>query len=437
MALNPRPSARRCPSCGSRLEVEARVCAICGTAVPWRMTPRGVVVESLLAVGLAAVIVGGLLWVRRWRAVPVSPQEAVVGELVGVTPTDMPTLTPAIAAIGTAPAADPGPPGHLAAAPGDAGVGSATLPPPGETPAAVEAPPSPSAAPGVTTHVIESGDSLYAIAIANGITLDDLLAANPGMTTDSFLAIGQSINVPADAAEVDSGAAPPTASPAPTTVLPAATGLPAVPVTHTIAAGDTLVALAAGNGATVDDLVAWNGLSGPDAVLRVGDALVVRPAATGGAVSASPIGGAAGLRPELGEPSALVGDYPAPDLLAPGVAAVVTDEAPYLRWASVGVLPEDVYYVVMARAVPDDVDAAGANPPPPVDLDDVEVIWALNNITAVRVPSRFRPAFGAEERIQWAVSIRRRADGLLADGVGKALSVYSPWRTFTWAPGGG
>lgn len=435
MAFNPRQAARRCPSCGSRLAADARTCAICGSAVPWRLTPGGVVVESLLAVGLAAVLIGGLLWVRRWRAVPVAPQEAAVSQLVAATPTDMPTLTPqpdpafAPAGVGPGTAAPTNPPGGEA------------VPPAGDAPTPAPASPAPSAVPGVVTHVIESGDSLYAIAIANGITLDDLLAANPGMTTDSFLAIGQSINVPTGpGAASESGAATATPTPVPSaSPIPPVGGAPTEPVTHTITAGDTLVALAAGNGATVDDLVAWNGLTGPDAVLRVGDTLVVRPVPAGGAPGST--GGApdagAGYRPELGEPPAPAGEYPAPDLLAPGMAAVVTDDAPYLRWASVGVLPEDVYYVVMARAVPGDTDAAGADPPPPVDLEDVEVIWAINNITAVRVPSRFRPAFGSQERIQWAVSIRRRTDGLLAEGVGKALSAYSPWRTFTWAPGNG
>jgi len=44
-------------------------------------------------------------------------------------------------------------------------------------------------------YIVKEGDTLWDIAIANDLTVDDLLAANPGLTEDTILALGQSLNV--------------------------------------------------------------------------------------------------------------------------------------------------------------------------------------------------------------------------------------------------
>lgn len=61
-------------------------------------------------------------------------------------------------------------------------------------------PVSPTVAPtpaGQTTHTVAGGDTLFGIADQYGISIDDLLAANPGLTLDSALQPGDTLIIPA------------------------------------------------------------------------------------------------------------------------------------------------------------------------------------------------------------------------------------------------
>ena len=85
--------------------------------------------------------------------------------------------------------------------------------------------------PGTTTYTIQSGDTLFAIALRFNLTLDQLLALNPGLTRDSILQIGQVINV----AGTPNATAQPTPPPAPTaTATSAPSPTPASTLTATI-----------------------------------------------------------------------------------------------------------------------------------------------------------------------------------------------------------
>jgi LysM repeat protein len=92
--------------------------------------------------------------------------------------------------------------------------------------------PSPAATlpPGTTTYTIQSGDTLFAIALQFNLTLDQLLALNPGLSRDGLLQVGQVINV----AGTPQPATPATAQPTSTS---AATATPTV--SPTIASGIT------------------------------------------------------------------------------------------------------------------------------------------------------------------------------------------------------
>ena len=58
--------------------------------------------------------------------------------------------------------------------------------------------PPPSATPGEADLVtVEAGDTLGAIAAANGVSLDDLLATNPEISNPNMISIGQEIEIPA------------------------------------------------------------------------------------------------------------------------------------------------------------------------------------------------------------------------------------------------
>ena len=53
---------------------------------------------------------------------------------------------------------------------------------------------------GGTKYTIKAGDNLYAIAISYGITLEQLLAANPEITNPGLIFVGQIINIPTSGA---------------------------------------------------------------------------------------------------------------------------------------------------------------------------------------------------------------------------------------------
>ncbi len=111
-------------------------------------------------------------------------------------------------------------------------------------------------------YPIKVGDTLWDIAVAHGITLQELLAANPGLDS-AALHVGQVILVPTSPPAVAEQAAKQETRP--------------TTYEYSIKTGDTLWDIAVTHGITVQDLLAANpGLD--STTLRVGQALVV-PAA--------------------------------------------------------------------------------------------------------------------------------------------------------------
>jgi spore coat assembly protein SafA len=98
-------------------------------------------------------------------------------------------------------------------------------------------------------HAVSSGDTLSAIANQYGMTLPDLIAANPQIANPNLIYPGQQINVPVS--------------------------------TYEIQPGDNLFAIADRLGTTVGDLVDANNITNPD-LIYAGDVLVV-PGASGSA----------------------------------------------------------------------------------------------------------------------------------------------------------
>ncbi len=74
----------------------------------------------------------------------------------------------------------------------------AAVPPPPNPP---PPPPAPGPAPpGCTsTHTVQPGDTLYEIAIANGLTLPQVVAANPQIENPDMIQVGDVINLPCTA----------------------------------------------------------------------------------------------------------------------------------------------------------------------------------------------------------------------------------------------
>ncbi len=128
-------------------------------------------------------------------------------------------------------------------------------------------------------HVVQPGETLWSISAANNLTTRTVAAFN-GVSEDSLVSEGQTINVPT----VDEGAvALQNAGITPGTETPVPTSAPAAPaagggVAHDVVSGESLSSVAAANGVTVEALASANGLAA-DAFLIEGQSISI-PAAT-------------------------------------------------------------------------------------------------------------------------------------------------------------
>lgn len=113
---------------------------------------------------------------------------------------------------------------------------------------------------GVTIHVVQRGESLYAIALRYGVTTETLVRLN-GIANPNSLQVGERLLVPASDSLI---------------------GMPE-PQIHTVRPGETLRSIAALYGRSPDDLAAQNGLADPNSIF-VGQVLYV---ATAGAPTAA------------------------------------------------------------------------------------------------------------------------------------------------------
>ena len=410
--------------------------------MPWHLAPGRVLWGSAAVAATALTLIGSLLW---WRAGAGGPRPADEAQLAGVLsapPTAPATFTTAPEATATRPPNSP-------------------------------FPPTATPLPAMIDYVVQSGDTMYAIAFKYNVTLDDILAANAETLSDvNSLSLGQVLRIPlrgldaveeaaaeagedssaevaaSDAGDEDAEAraeAPPAreGSQAAQATEPPATDADAPPVepgepivvqealTYVVDRGDTLGRISAEYGVSVEELVRNNDLSGPNALLSVGQEVVVAPAVLetttpAPTTAATPVLFAESEDPQTDalprEDSAEAALMRAPLPLAPGREVLVADIVATLRWASAGELPSGAYYVVTLR-LPEEPEAEDRHE------------WLLGGGNALRVPAGLRPAPGAQRVIEWSVSVRRERRGLLAEEAGLQISEPGPWRRFTWAPG--
>src|SRR3954469_46885 len=119
----------------------------------------------------------------------------------------------------------------------------------------------PSAASANATHLIAPGETLSGIAAANGLSTQSLAAAN-GLAADTFVISGRSLSIPAP------GAAPvaaPVGAPEPASAPAPLNG-------YRVRLGDSLSAIAAEHGVSLNTLAATNGLN-PANLLIAGTSL--------------------------------------------------------------------------------------------------------------------------------------------------------------------
>jgi LysM repeat protein len=117
------------------------------------------------------------------------------------------------------------------------------------------------------TYVIQRGDTLYRIALAHNLTVDEVVAANPGINP-SLIIPGDELVIPD--CEPDAEATPEAAGENITTV-----GSPGE-VIHTVVAGETLLEIAKQYGVTIASIVDANNLADPNR-LSVGQELIIPP----------------------------------------------------------------------------------------------------------------------------------------------------------------
>jgi LysM repeat protein len=111
---------------------------------------------------------------------------------------------------------------------------------------------------GQTVYVVQSGDTLYRIALRYRVTVSAIVAAN-NLSNANLIRVGQVLVIPTGA--------PPT-SPPPTSPPPASS------VRYTVQSGDTLYRIALRYRVTVSAIVAANNLSNAN-FIRVGQVLVI------------------------------------------------------------------------------------------------------------------------------------------------------------------
>jgi LysM repeat protein len=186
---------------------------------------------------------------------------------------------------------------------------------------------APTAASADFLHVVSPGETLTSVAAQDGLTLDQLAAAN-GISTDTQLVAGSTLAIPPQSgvvssvstttttttststaaagdgdADADDGAATAATTTTTSTVAPSGGS-------YVVQAGDTLSAIAARAGMTVGSLAALNGLD-PNAYLLSGTVLQLSGSAaltptSASSASSQPVGAAA-------EGSASGPPYPTPE----------------------------------------------------------------------------------------------------------------------------
>ncbi|WP_233194128.1 LysM peptidoglycan-binding domain-containing protein [Cryobacterium sp. M25] len=128
----------------------------------------------------------------------------------------------------------------------------------------------------ISRYLIQSGDTLSGVAAAHGLSLEALLRVN-GLDAGSIIFPGQAVVLPPGDGAAPVSAAPVSAAPAAAVAPLNASG------THTIAAGETIGALAAAAGVSVQSVLDANGL-GWSSIIYPGQVLSI----PSGSVPAAP-----------------------------------------------------------------------------------------------------------------------------------------------------
>lgn len=181
-------------------------------------------------------------------------------------------------------------------------------------------------------HVVAPGESLYAVAAADGLSVEQLAAAN-GISADSQLTAGSTLAIPPQRGGAVSTSTS-SSSTSSETSAPAESSAGVTPSSgggYVVQAGDTLSAIAARYGVSVDALASANGLD-PAGILPAGASLSVSGGSSSSSVvsttsTAPATSSSAGAQPtaESVSPSS-VGSIAAQNGVSPSLAQAIADQ---------------------------------------------------------------------------------------------------------------
>jgi LysM repeat protein len=373
----PSKHTKICPTCGTRVSVDAARCLVCGTdlsasdktarsakAVQGSRMPE-ITVGLPAALGLLALflVIGAAL-------VYFALQQTTPKSVVQVTPTASTTPTPT------------------------------TTPSPTPVTPTVTFTPEPSPTP--FTYIVKSGDLCGAIAFQFKVTVMSIVLANNMPADCGILIVGQKLLIPQPT---------PTPTPLPTATLGAAEATEAAceKIEITVQNNDTLSSISLNYQVPVDAIRKYNGLVND--VVRFGQKLLIPLCLRNQPAGPTPT-------PTLPPPY-----LPATLLLpADGTAFQTIEDIITLQWASVGTLRENESYAVTIE-----------------DITGGEGRKLVQYVTDTKfiVPADFRPADEQPHAMRWAV-VPVRQTGTDSDGnpIWEPAGAPSAQRVFIWTGSG-
>jgi soluble lytic murein transglycosylase-like protein len=188
---------------------------------------------------------------------------------------------------------------------------------------------APATASAAFPHVVAAGESLSAVAASDGLTVDQLAAAN-GLAADASLLAGSTLMIPPRTEEAAGSGAGAGESAASEEAAPETSEGGSNAGSYVVQPGDTLSAIAAQAGTSTDELAATNGID-PAATLLAGAVVrlpgastdAVRPASSAAQAQSAASSEGAG---ETAEASSNAPPYPTEETVTPSEVGSIAAE---------------------------------------------------------------------------------------------------------------
>lgn len=374
----PTNTSKICPTCGTRLNINATRCSVCGSSLASTATatstkavqaPRipEITISLPVIIGLAVlllVIGAGAVYAFMQSQAPKVVDGTVVAAATG-TPTASPTAT-------------------------------ITLTPTLEFTSTPE--PTYTALPPIE-YTVGTNDTCLSIALNFGVSTNSIITLNQ-LSTECILSIGRVLKIPQPT---------PTPSPQPTNTLNPTQQAQAdcEKMEYIVKDGDTLGLIAANYNVTQASVMTYNGMNND--VVRVGMKLLIP------------------LCERSSEPPTAtpIPPYPAPNLLLPADgASFAAGDVITLQWAAVGELRQNEAYAITI-----------------IDVTDGNARKLVEYVTDTKfiVPETFRPAATTPHIFYWTILPVRQVGTNKDTGapVWEPAGSVSIQRSFSWTGNGG